>query len=143
MGNDRIDVCVLGKHDCLSDEIAGDLDSEQPSAGTQANEFVFLIYLNLELADQFLRTPSDHAIVNVDSQDDNLPICPLLDEGTVVSFCALEPQLQEYFQQSIIPILCALLQAIQHFEFEYPTVGAPLSISLWLLYEDSFVILQD
>ena len=42
MGNDRIDVCVLGKHDCLSDEIAGDLDSEQPSARAQVSEFVHI-----------------------------------------------------------------------------------------------------
>ena len=97
MGNDCIDVCVLGKHDRLSDEIASDIDSEQPSTRTQIGEFVFLIHLDLELADQFLRTSSDHAIINVDSQDDDLPICPLLDEGTMVSFCVLESQLPECF----------------------------------------------
>ena len=88
MGKDHIDVCVLGKYNYLPDEIISDFDSEQPSAGTQANEFVFLIYLNLELADQFLRIPSDHAIVNVDSQDDCYDLSPshLIDYGLLFHF---------------------------------------------------------
>ena len=89
---------MLGKHDCLLDEIAGDLDSEQPSARTQVSEFVYLVHLDFELADQFLRASSDQAIVDVDSQDDDSPIRPLLDESTVVGFHALESQLQECFQ---------------------------------------------
>ena len=74
MGKDHINVCMLGKHDHLSDEIVGDLDSKQPSVRTQVGEFVYLVHLDLELADQFLRASSDQAIVNMDSQDDDSSI---------------------------------------------------------------------
>ena len=60
--------------------------------------YIYLIHLNFELADQFLRASSDQAIVDVDSQDDDLPIYPLLDESTMVGFHVLESQLQECFK---------------------------------------------
>ena len=56
------------------------------------------LYISFELADQFLRASSDQAIIDMDSQDDDSPIRPLLDESTMVSFCALESQFQECFQ---------------------------------------------
>ena len=88
---------MLGERYRLPCEIAGDLDSKQPGGRTQVGEFVFLIHLDLEFADELLRASSHQAVVNVDSQDDNSPIRPLLDEGSMVGLRAVESQLSECF----------------------------------------------
>jgi len=88
---------MLREHYHLPCEIVGDLDSEQPGGRTQVSEFIFLIHLDLEFADELLRASSHQAVINVDSQDDDSPVRPLLNEGSMVGFRAVESQLSECF----------------------------------------------
>lgn len=110
--------------------------SEQPGAWTQVGQFVFPIHFSLQFIDQFNRASSYHAVINMDSQDDDVSIFPFLDKCAMVSLCVVEAQLQEHFHQCLIPVPHALLQAVEGFEkLEYIVFWIHQLISLQLFHE--------